>query len=224
MFNCDGPVLQAANVYRRNIFGIFYASREVVLCFLTVYPVHLLRPRARRHWFPLVLVRHDFMNPSSVILDQQSSPLALENIEKVAGQVDETDLDLLPFFEEEARAELKKIESVLYDWHGNNPSCPLEPLRRQLHTLKGAANSIGQLRIGALAGGLKDSLDTFHSAQALASRAEITKVCVMTLEVIKVLLKEARAPLYNPVKKESILKVAQAILDLKKKSEAQEPL
>jgi chemotaxis protein histidine kinase CheA len=148
-----------------------------------------------------------------------SAVIPLENLEKVAGQVDETDLDLLPFFEEEAKVELSKIETILHSWHAKSQDCPLEPLRLRFHTLKGAANSIGQLRLGSLAGGLKDVLDLFTSAQALSLRLEVTKVCVMVVEAAKVLIKEARAPQHNRVKREFVANVAQGILNLKKKAD-----
>jgi len=164
------------------------------------------------------------MNSPGVTLEKQALPISLENLEKLVDQMDETDLELFPFFEEEAKAELKTIEASLHAWHGRDTGCPLEQLRVQLHTLKGAANSIGQLRIGSLAGGLKEVLDSFSPADLLALRPEVTKVCVMVLEAIKVLMKEARAPQYNPVKREFLLKVVQSILDLKKKEKALKPL
>ena len=163
------------------------------------------------------------MNALGVTLDDKTSPIRLEDLEKVAGQVDETDLELLPFFEEEAGAEIKKIESILHAWHANSVGSPLDDLRLQFHTLKGAANCVGQLRIGSLAGGMKDVLDSITTAEAFALRSELTKTSIMVLELIRVLLKEAHSPQYNPAKKEQILKGVHALLDLRKKTDALKP-
>ena len=118
--------------------------------------------------------------------------------------VDEIDRELFPFFEEEARSELKAIEDVLHIWE----------LGRQFHTLKGAANSIGYIRVGALAGGIKDLLEQITPAQVQALRPQIIKTNILVVETIRALLQEAKAPVYNQVKKEQIVMAVQSILRL----------
>ncbi len=128
--------------------------------------------------------------------------------------VDEIDRELFPFFEEEARSELKAIEDVLHIWDVDPSRDSLKELGRQFHTLKGAANSIGYIRVGALAGGIKDLLEQITPAQVQALRPQIIKTNILVVETIRALLQEAKAPEYNQVKKEQIVMAVQSILRL----------
>jgi len=153
--------------------------------------------------------------------------LALENphslgtteaLVKIVDQVDERDPELFPFFEEEATAEIRRIEAILHQWHLKEGPCQREEFIRTLHTLKGAANSIGQIRIGSLAGGMKDAIQAMNEEQMTRLRTEVTKVTVTMVEAIKMLLREAHAPKYNRAEKELILKSVQLITDLRAKA------
>ncbi len=151
------------------------------------------------------------MNPHGITLDK-IIPLSLERLKLNATVVDEIDGELFPFFEEEARAELKSIEKLLLDW--DSATAPLKDLGRQFHTLKGAANSIGHLRIGALAGGMKDLLEQIDPAHSIALRNQMIKTNIQVIETIRALLQEVRAPQFSPVKKEQIVLAVQAIFNL----------
>jgi chemotaxis protein histidine kinase CheA len=153
------------------------------------------------------------MNADGITLDQ-IIPLSLERLEAEATVVDDVDGELFPFFEEEARAELKAIEEVLHAWDTAMTSTPLKALGRQFHTLKGAANSIGHLRIGSLAAGMKDVVERIEPSDASALRPPIIKTSIQVTETIRALLQEARAPEHNRVKKEQIVMAVQAILRL----------
>jgi len=126
--------------------------------------------------------------------------------------LDEVDQELFPFFEEEARAELKAIEQSLHGWDKSETT--LKDLGRQFHTLKGAANSIGHLRIGALAAGMKELLEHINPAHASVLGPQIIKTNILVIQTIRALLQEARAPQYNPVKKENITAAVRSILRL----------
>jgi len=159
------------------------------------------------------------MSIYNIISDKSISIPPLEALEQVADQMDKTDSDILPFFEEEATEELNKIETILRTWHAGESGCPCpsDDLRVRLHTLKGAANSVGQLRIGSLTGGMKDVLDILRPAQIITMRSDLTKTIIIVMEAIKVLLREAHAPQYNRARKELIMQAASSILDLRKK-------
>jgi chemotaxis protein histidine kinase CheA len=159
------------------------------------------------------------MKAEPIIPGNQIHLPLLEDFEKAADQVDESDPELLSFFEEEAAEVLGKMESLLQAWNAPKSGCPcpLNDLRICLHTLKGAANSIGQLRIGSLAHGMKDVLDMLKPTQIVVMRADLTKVSITVMEAIKVLLCEAHAPKYNRARKELILRAVHSILDLKQK-------
>lgn len=150
------------------------------------------------------------MNPHGITLDK-IIPLSLERVASAATVVDEVDQELFPFFEEEARGELKAIEEVLHGWDTAAAVNPLKELGRQFHTLKGAANSIGHLRIGALAGGVKDLLEQIDPAHGGALRAQIIKTNILVIETIRALLLETKAPTHNQVKKEQIVVAVQSI-------------
>jgi chemotaxis protein histidine kinase CheA len=154
------------------------------------------------------------MNPHGITLDKVV-PLSLEQVEEAAAVKDDVDMELFPFFEEEAQAELKAIETVLHTWDRDNALASLKDLCRQFHTLKGAANSIGHVRIGALAGGMKDVLDELASERAFALRYQIIKTCIFIIGTIRSLLRETRSPQFNPVNKEQIVSSIQSIWRLR---------
>jgi chemotaxis protein histidine kinase CheA len=142
-------------------------------------------------------------------------PLELESIEKSATILDEVDKEILPFFEEEACAELQKIEKLLHAWNGESNQNQLKDLRRHFHTIKGAANSIGHVRIGALAAGMEDLFKQFNAAYAFALRTQMIKTSITVLQVIQALMQEARQPKVSPVKKEQIMRAVDLIVKLK---------
>ncbi len=151
------------------------------------------------------------MNPYGVTLDK-IIPLSLARLEAEADVIDEVDAELFPFFEEEAKAELKSIELLLLNW--STAPAPLKDLGRQFHTLKGAANSIGHVRIGALAGGMKDVIEHINPDHTLALKQDLIKTNIQVVETIRALLQETRAPKFNPVKKEQIVLAVRAIARL----------
>jgi chemotaxis protein histidine kinase CheA len=151
------------------------------------------------------------MNPYGITLDK-IIPLSLARLEADATVVDEVDGELFPFFEEEARAELQLIERALLGW--DEAPAPLKDLVRQFHTLKGAANSIGHIRIGALAGGMKDLLEQIDPAHTAALRHQMIKTNIQVIQTIRALLQEVRSPKFNSVKKEQIVLTVQAIMCL----------
>jgi chemotaxis protein histidine kinase CheA len=159
------------------------------------------------------------MIKNKIISDKSISMPSLESLERIVDQMDISDPEILPFFEEEAAEELAKIESILQSWHvdASGCACHLNDLRVNLHTLKGAANSVGQLRIGSLTGGLKDVMDTLEPAQVVTMRSDLTKIIIAVMEAIKALLLEARAPQYNRARKELILQAANSVLNFQKK-------
>jgi chemotaxis protein histidine kinase CheA len=153
------------------------------------------------------------MNAHGVTLNK-CIPLALERLESGDATLDEVDRELFPFFDEEAQAELKAIEVSLHAWD-HTPS-PLRELGRQFHTLKGAANSIGHLRIGSLAGAMKDLLEQINPAHSFVLRLQIIKTNIQVIGTIRALLQESRMPEHNQVKKEQIVAAVQSILNLQK--------
>lgn len=158
------------------------------------------------------------MNSNEIVVDSQSPTISFEDLERKASQSDESDPELLAFFEEEAADEFKKIESLLHSWHASNVDPPAERLAVAFHTLKGAANSIGQLRIGALSSGIKSVLEALSPGHVQSLREEITKACVISLEAIKALLREARSPKYDKANTKLISAAFRSILDLREKA------
>jgi chemotaxis protein histidine kinase CheA len=141
-------------------------------------------------------------------------PLEVESLGQTADHLEEVDSELLPFFEEEASAELKEIEKLLQAWDGEVREVPLRELRRRFHTLKGTANSIGLVRIGALASGMEDLFARLNLAEG---RSLIIKTCVAVLQAIRSLMQEAHQPRFSPARKEQIIGAAALIIALKER-------
>ena len=153
------------------------------------------------------------MNPHGITI-AKIIPLELARLEEEAAKPDEIDAELLPFFEEEAKGELLAIEGVLQVWDTGDSRDPLKRLRLHFHTLKGAANSIGLVRIGALAGGMEEVCRQFNPAYAFVLRNQIIKTCIIVIQTIRSLIEEARQPKFSAVKKEQLIKAAQTITNL----------
>lgn len=143
--------------------------------------------------------------------------MEIESFEQTAAQPEEVDAELFPFFEEEARAEVQEIEKLLHAWDGDSNHDPLKDLRRHFHTLKGTSNSIGLVRIGALAGGMEDLFGKLNPAYAFVLRTQIIKASITVLQAIQALMQEARQPKFCPIKKEQIVSAAALIVELKQK-------
>ncbi|HUB68156.1 MAG TPA: Hpt domain-containing protein [Candidatus Methylacidiphilales bacterium] len=158
------------------------------------------------------------MNPHGITLDKVI-PLSLERAEEAAAVRDEVDMELFPFFEQEAETGLKTVESILRDWDSGSATSPLKDLCREFHTLKGAANSIGHVRIGALAGGMKDLLDNMNMKNAVPLRLPIIKTCIFVSSTIHSLLRETHSPRFNQVKTEQIVATIQSIWRLREMAE-----
>ncbi len=156
------------------------------------------------------------MNPHG-ITTAKIIPLELARLEESATSPDEVDLELLPFFEEEAKIELQAIETELRAWDSGNTPDPLKKVRRHFHTIKGAANSIGHLRIGALASGMEDLCGQFNPAYAFVLRGPIIKTCITVIQAIHSLIEEVHRPEICPVKKEQLIRAAQTIAELQVK-------
>ena len=156
------------------------------------------------------------MNPHGITI-ARILPLEVARVEEFATTPDEVDAELRPFFEEEAKAAMEAIETALQAWDAENSREPLKMLRHHFHTLKGAANSIGHVRIGALASGMEEICNQFNPAYAFVLRSQIIKTCITVLLTIQLLMEEARQPQFCAIKKEDLIKAAHCISDLQER-------
>ncbi len=148
-------------------------------------------------------------------------PLKIENLEPVADRPDALDADLIGFFNEEAAEQIAKVEKLLLKWEtGETPEAWRE-MRVCFHTMKGAANSIGHVRIGALADGMDELFKGLNPAQALVKRATVIKSCILSLEAIKSLILESANPQFNKVRSGLVVAAAHAIIDAKQSDQLQ---
>ncbi len=150
------------------------------------------------------------MEAAKILFDHNASTLSLEDFLETPSH-DQSDVDLLQFFQEEVTQSLERVNLVMKDWHKAGAGCPLEQLKREFHTLKGAANSIGQLRIGALTDGMKSTLDLIRKEDASKFQQDITKASLLTMEAVKVLLAEALQPNYERAQKSRLVQAVEAI-------------
>jgi chemotaxis protein histidine kinase CheA len=157
------------------------------------------------------------LNSNHLTIDHQISPIAHDDLKRMLGQIDESDPEILRFFESEALVELKKIEDCLQAWDSQTTGFPLSVLQISFHTLKGAANSIGQLRIGALAGGMERALAILKDKPFTPGRSFFIKTCIGVMETIRLLLAEARSPGLHPANKKSLSEAVDMILELQHK-------
>lgn len=137
------------------------------------------------------------------------------SLAKAAFDVDALDPEIFPYFEEEARQELHEIENelhLLYEQSGDAKRV-LTDMRRQFHTLKGSANSVGHLRIGAIAHAMKIQVEKALESGVAGSPRDFAKLILEVIALLQKLLQEARDPEHSPVAPAEVFRVAETIRD-----------
>jgi chemosensory pili system protein ChpA (sensor histidine kinase/response regulator) len=132
--------------------------------------------------------------PSSALSDEppagsgtevrSSLPLPESNLADDLPDDDDVPSEVLDFFIPEAEEHLQIATQCLLGLESNPAAEEIHRLFRSVHTIKGSAAQVGLRRLGAVAHRLEDLIGQLRDG-ALQSNAEITDVCLQTLDALR---------------------------------------
>jgi len=127
----------------------------------------------------------------------------------VAEQIDP---EMLTYFILETNESLAQVENLVMAWEKSPDDNKVAfSLFRLVHTIKGAANSLGLARIGRLLHGLEDVLETQVVDRVFAHVPELVEVILGVADTVKALVREAETGKANSTTAERIAVLNQRI-------------
>jgi chemosensory pili system protein ChpA (sensor histidine kinase/response regulator) len=121
---------------------------------------------------------------SSGAEERNSLPLPEGNLADELPDDDDVPSEVLDFFIPEAEEHLQIATQCLLGLESNQDPEEINRLFRSVHTIKGSAAQVGLRRLGAVAHRLEDLIGQLRDG-ALHSSAEITDVCLQTLDALR---------------------------------------
>ncbi len=123
--------------------------------------------------------------PAGSFADAGNSPALPEsNLADDLPDDDDVPSEVLDFFIPEAEEHLQISTQCLLGLESNPAAEEIHRLFRSVHTIKGSAAQVGLRRLGAVAHRLEDLIGLLRDG-ALHSSAEITDVCLQTLDALR---------------------------------------
>jgi chemosensory pili system protein ChpA (sensor histidine kinase/response regulator) len=115
---------------------------------------------------------------------RDSLPLSESNLADDLPEDDDVSRDVLDFFIPEAEEHLQIATQCLLGLESNPAAEEIHRLFRSVHTIKGSAAQVGLRRLGAVAHRLEDLIGQLRDG-ALPSSAEITDVCLQSVDALR---------------------------------------
>jgi chemosensory pili system protein ChpA (sensor histidine kinase/response regulator) len=115
---------------------------------------------------------------------QNSAHLTENNLADDLPDDDDVPREVLDFFIPEAEEHLQIATQCLLGLESNATAEEINRLFRSVHTIKGSASQVGLRRLGAVAHRLEDLIGLLRDG-ALQSSAEITDVCLQTVDALR---------------------------------------
>jgi chemosensory pili system protein ChpA (sensor histidine kinase/response regulator) len=123
--------------------------------------------------------------PSGAETEAKGSPLLYEgNPADDLPEDEDVPREVLDFFIPEAEEHLQIATQCLLGLESNPDPEEIHRLFRSVHTIKGSAAQVGLRRLGAVAHRLEDLIGQLRDG-ALSSSAEITDVCLQTIDALR---------------------------------------
>lgn len=108
--------------------------------------------------------------------------------------IEQIDPEMLTYFVLETTESLAQVENLVMVWEKNPQDAKTAySIFRLVHTIKGAANSLGLVRIGRLLHGLEDLLETQVVDRHFAHVTDLVEVILGVADTVKALVREAEA-------------------------------
>jgi chemosensory pili system protein ChpA (sensor histidine kinase/response regulator) len=106
---------------------------------------------------------------------------------------EQIDPEMLSYFILETNESLAQIEGLILAWEKNPADAKTaNSVFRLVHTIKGAANSLGMVRIGRLLHGLEDLLESHVVDRVFPRLSELVETIFGVTDIVKALVREAQ--------------------------------
>lgn len=107
--------------------------------------------------------------------------------------LEQFDPEMLSYFVLETNDSLAQIEGLLLSWEKTTDDSKIaQSIFRLVHTIKGAANSLGLVRIGRLLHGLEDLLETHVVDRVFPNLTELVEVILGVSDAVKAFVRECQ--------------------------------
>lgn len=114
-------------------------------------------------------------------------------------EAEQIDPDMLSYFVLETSESLAQLEALLLSWEKNHHDQKIaHSIFRLVHTIKGAANSLGLIRIGRLLHGLEDLLETHVVDRPYAKLPELIEICFGVADTVKAFVHDTQTGHHSP--------------------------
>ncbi len=111
-----------------------------------------------------------------------------------AAPAEQIDPEMLSYFVLETSESLAQMEGLLLAWEKNAADAKTaHSVFRLVHTIKGAANSLGLTRIGRLLHGLEDLLESHVVGRVFPRMHELIELVFAVADTVKAMVREAQA-------------------------------
>jgi chemosensory pili system protein ChpA (sensor histidine kinase/response regulator) len=136
--------------------------------------------------------------PEPIAVAPVVEPSAPSVPDEAPAPAEQVDPEMLSYFIIETTESLTELEKLLFAWESTpSDSKIVQSVYRVAHTIKGAANSVGLVRIGQLVHGLEDLLDTQVVGRDFARREELIQLGFDISDTVKALVSEAQTGVVN---------------------------
>ena len=126
--------------------------------------------------------------------------------------LEQFDPEMLSYFVLETNESLAMIEGLLLNWEKTaDYSKTAQSIFRLVHTIKGAANSLGLVRIGRLLHGLEDLLETHVVDRVFPNLTELVEVILGVSDTVKAFVREAQSGVVEPASVAHAARLAERI-------------
>ena len=144
-----------------------------------------------RHADPDAVAR-DFLTSLGMSQTAAPTPAPVPVTDELA-VLEQFDPEMLSYFVMETNDSLAQIEGLLLTWEKTTDDSKIaQSIFRLVHTIKGAANSLGLVRIGRLLHGLEDMLETHVVDRIYPNLTELVEVILGVSDAVKAFVRECQ--------------------------------
>jgi chemosensory pili system protein ChpA (sensor histidine kinase/response regulator) len=137
--------------------------------------------------------------PAPVAVVSQPAPVEAPVAPPPVKLAEDIDPEMMKYFTMETSESLARLEGLVLSWEKTSADFQIaQSVFRLVHTIKGAANSLGLVRIGRLLHGLEDLLETHVVDRVFPRLRELVEMVLGVSDTIKSLVIEAQEGKEDP--------------------------
>jgi len=162
------------------------------------------KPGAARRADPDAIAR-EFLTSLGVDSTAPPPPTSSTPVTDSLAVLDQFDPEMLSYFVLETNESLTQLETLLLAWEKSPDDARIpHSVFRLIHTIKGAANSLGLNRIGRLLHGLEDLMETHVVDRVFPHLTELVELILTVADTVKALVRETQTGVTEPANAERL--------------------